>query len=109
MPRKNGFECLSEIKINERLKQIPIVIYSTSFHKVIAERLHKNGASYYLSKPSDISELKKAVQRMITLVVEGNISQPTIESFSLTEEKKNYKTNFWFKHFFRLPLEERFN
>ena len=109
MPRKNGFECLAEIKLNERLKNLPIIIYSTSFHKVIADRLHKNGANYYISKPSEISELKKAVQKMITLVREENTLQPAIEDFILTSERKNYKTHFWFSHFFRLPSIEKFN
>ncbi|HXD92334.1 MAG TPA: response regulator [Bacteroidia bacterium] len=109
MSRKNGFECLSEIKLNERLKDLPIIIYSTSFHNVIAHKLHKNGANYYISKPSEISELKKAVQKMITLVKEENILQPAIEDFVLTNERKNYKTHFWFSHFFRLPSIEKFN
>jgi CheY-like chemotaxis protein len=109
MSRKNGFECLAEIKLNERLKDLPIIIYSTSFHNVIANKLHKNGANYYISKPSEISELKKAVQKMITLVREENILQPAIEDFVLTSERKNYKTHFWFSHFFRLPSIEKFN
>ncbi len=109
MSRKNGFECLSEIKLNEKLKELPVIIYSTSFHKVIADKLHKNGANYYISKPSEISDLKKAVRKMITLVVEENVSQPAIENFVLTEERKNYKTQFWFSNFFRLPFSPNFN
>src|ERR1035438_6847359 len=30
MPRKNGFECLDEIRQNPRFKEIPVVIFSTS-------------------------------------------------------------------------------
>ena len=30
MPRKSGPECLSEIKQNEKLKDIPVVMFSTS-------------------------------------------------------------------------------
>src|ERR1022692_2297556 len=33
MPRKTGFECLPEIKENEKLKDISIVVFSTSFTK----------------------------------------------------------------------------
>jgi CheY-like chemotaxis protein len=109
MPRKNGFECLSEIKLNEKIKQLPVIIYSTSFHKKIADILYQNGAQYYISKPSDILQLKAAVQQMITLIVKENIQQPDKENFILTEEKKNYKTHFWFNHFFRLPFQKNFN
>ena len=109
MPRKNGFECLSEIKLNKRLKELPVIIYSTSFHKKIAEMLYKNGANYYISKPFEISELKKAVQQMLTIRVQKNISQPTIENFLITMEKKNSKTFFWFNNYFTIPFLHNFN
>ena len=104
MPRKNGFECLSEIKVNEKLKHLPVIIYSTSFHKKVADVLYENGANYYISKPSEISKLKKAVQQMVTLIAEDKFSQPTKENFMLTSEKKNYKTQSWFKNFFIIPF-----
>src|ERR1035437_1575999 len=109
MPRKNGFECLSEIKGNKKLKDIPVIMYSTSFHKKIADMLYKNGANYYVSKPSEISQLKKTVQQMITLIAQGDISQPTKENFVLTTERRNYKTHFWFNSFFTIPFSENFN
>lgn len=31
MPRKNGYECLTEIKLNAKLATIPVVVYSTFF------------------------------------------------------------------------------
>src|ERR1035438_9176072 len=30
MPRKNGIECLTEIMSNEKLKRIPVIMYSNS-------------------------------------------------------------------------------
>ena len=35
MPRKTGFECLVEIKENKRLKDIPVIMFTTSFTKTI--------------------------------------------------------------------------
>jgi CheY-like chemotaxis protein len=29
MPRKTGYECLSEIKLNIKLQRLPVIIYST--------------------------------------------------------------------------------
>ena len=37
MPRKNGTECLHEIKTNPKLQALPVVIYSTSLHEEIAD------------------------------------------------------------------------
>ncbi len=109
MPRKNGFECLSEIKSNEKLKMLPIIIYSTTFHKKIADILYENGANYYISKPTEILHLKQAVQQTLMLIAEGNILQPKKEYFLLTVERKNSKPLFWFNNFFALPMAPKFN
>ena len=109
MPRKNGFECLSEMKRNEKLKALPVIIYSTSYHNKIAEMLYQNGANYYISKPSEISQLKKAVQQIITLIAQGRISQPTKEKFVLTTEKNNYQKLLWFNDFFAIPVAQKIN
>ncbi len=44
MPRKNGFQCLNEIKQNEKLKNLPVIIFSTSCQDDVAEQLYKEGA-----------------------------------------------------------------
>jgi CheY-like chemotaxis protein len=85
MPRKNGSECLSEIKFNKRLKQLTIIIFSTSFEQEVVNQLYKNGAHYYIRKPSDFSQFKKMVQQaFISLIAQENISQPTKEDFVLS-------------------------
>lgn len=91
MPRKNGFECLSEIKINKKLKQLPVIIYSTSFEQDVVNLLYKNGAQYYIRKPAEFSQLKKLIQQTVGILTRdlpagktGNILQPTIENFVLT-------------------------
>ena len=84
MPRKNGFECLSEIKQSEKLKQIPVIIFSTSFEQEVVNELYKSGAQYFIRKPSVFSQFKKIIQQSLTLINEGNIEQPTKENFVLT-------------------------
>ena len=39
MPRKTGHECLSEIKKDQKLKHLPVIIFSTSFDHVVANAL----------------------------------------------------------------------
>ena len=84
MPRKNGFECLSEIKLSEKLKQLPVIVFSTSFEQEVVNMLYQNGAQYFIRKPSEFSQFKKIIQQSLTLVSQGNISQPTQENFVLT-------------------------
>ena len=54
MPRKNGFECLAEIKQNEKLKHLPVIIISTSMVKDVVNLLYKNGALYFIRKPGEL-------------------------------------------------------
>ena len=84
MPRKNGFECLKEIKLNKKLKQLPVIIFSTSFEQEVVNVLYENGAQHFIRKPSDFLQFKKTIQQALTLVAYGNISQPTRENFVLT-------------------------
>ena len=85
MPRKNGFECLSEIKLDQRLKQVPVIIFSTSFEQEVVNLLYKNGAEYFIRKPSEFSQFKKIIhQTIITLIVPQKKAQRTRENFVLT-------------------------
>ena len=85
MPRKNGFECLSEIKGNKKLKQLPVIIFSTSFEQEVVNLLYKNGAQYFIRKPSEFSQFKKIIHQTITkLIAPQNIPQQTRENFVLT-------------------------
>ena len=43
MPRKNGFECLSEIKLSKKLKQLPVIMFSTSFEQEVGTCFTKTG------------------------------------------------------------------
>ena len=68
MPRKTGYECLSEIKSDDKLKHLPVVIISTSFEHDVAQLLYKNGADFYLCKPTDFTTLKQFIHKAIDLV-----------------------------------------
>jgi CheY-like chemotaxis protein len=84
MPRKNGFECLAEIKLNPKLHSLPVIMFSTSFEHEVVNLLHKNGAQYFIRKPSEFSQFKKIIQETLTLITPKKLSQPTRENFVLT-------------------------
>lgn len=80
MPRKSGFECLSEIQLIDKLKDLPVVIFSTSFNLEVVDLLYQNGAHYYIRKPGEYNKLKKAILDAVTLISE-NKTQPEREKF----------------------------
>lgn len=57
MPRFNGKKCLIEIKKSERLKEIPVIIYSTSRELEESKELKEMGAVHFISKPSNPEEV----------------------------------------------------
>ena len=70
LPRKDGREVLSEIKADEKIKRIPVVILTTSqAEEDILKAYHLN-ANCYISKPVDLDQFIKVVK--------------TIEDFWLT-------------------------
>jgi CheY-like chemotaxis protein len=70
MPRKTGLECLSEIKQNTNLKDIPVIIFSTSNPGDRAGIVFKMGADIYIHKPGDFSQLKQVLLHAIPIAVE---------------------------------------
>lgn len=80
MPRKNGAECLIEIKDDNKLKDLPVIIYSTSLHQEIADVLYNNGAHYYIKKGNS-NEMQSSLNYILTLINGENTSRPTREQF----------------------------
>jgi CheY-like chemotaxis protein len=83
MPRKNGFECLSEIKQNDKLKDLPIIIFSTSYDHDIVNLLHSNGAHYYISKPNEFTKLKDVIHAAVSAVTQKGYVKPDRDNFVL--------------------------
>jgi CheY-like chemotaxis protein len=82
MPRKNGFECLSEIKQNPKLKELPVIIYSTYLHEDVADLMYESGAHFYIRKTA-MAEIQNALHHIFTLIVEKKLNRPITEEFVL--------------------------
>lgn len=70
MPVMDGIRCLSEIKKDPKLKNIPVIIYTTSSNSKDMELTNKLGASWYLIKPWDIINLHEKIVETIKKVEE---------------------------------------
>jgi CheY-like chemotaxis protein len=80
MPRKNGFDCLMEIKKNEKYGLIPVVIFSTSYDNEVVHKLYGAGAHYYIRKPGEFSNIKKFIYKALRLL-STNKNRPPFEGF----------------------------
>lgn len=61
MPKKDGREVLEEIKNDDDLKDIPVVILTTSKDEEDIARAYKSHANCYITKPVDIVQFQKVV------------------------------------------------
>lgn len=65
MPRMNGRDCLKQLKRDGKLKQIPVIMYSTSFSEESIKEFHQLGASMCLNKPTDMNKLPAQIMEAI--------------------------------------------
>lgn len=70
MPRKNGFECLTEIKQHQKLKTLPVVIFSTSNAYDSINVLFQTGADVYIRKPSNFEQLVQVIKHALPMTAE---------------------------------------
>jgi CheY-like chemotaxis protein len=71
MPYKNGFECLSEIRGNEKWNSIKIFVLSTSTQPQHIEDSYKGGADLYLAKPTSYTQFKNMIEKCLVNNWEG--------------------------------------
>jgi chemotaxis family two-component system response regulator Rcp1 len=62
LPRKSGREVLEEVKHDELLKHIPVVILTTSQAERDILESYRIGANAYVAKPVDLEQFLKVVQ-----------------------------------------------
>jgi CheY-like chemotaxis protein len=67
MPRKNGFECLDQIRRTLKWKDIPVVIFSTSGQEEMINNVYEKGANYFMKKPGSFPKLKQAIEQILDI------------------------------------------
>ncbi len=64
MPKKDGRQCLMEIKSDSGLKDIPVVVWTTSNLEEDMARCYEAGADSYITKPASYPGLLEAVKEI---------------------------------------------
>jgi two-component system, chemotaxis family, response regulator Rcp1 len=64
MPRKDGREVLAEVKADERLKRIPIVVMTSSHAEEDVARAYDQHANCYVRKPIDFDQFHLVVKTL---------------------------------------------
>jgi CheY-like chemotaxis protein len=64
MPKKDGREVLRELKSDPHLRQIPVLVLTTSRAEEDIERSYYLGANSYITKPVTFSSLLEVMQTL---------------------------------------------
>lgn len=66
MPKKDGIECLREIRLDKNLSNTFSVILTSSLDPLIKANAYDAGANLFLTKPEDFDEYVETVRKILT-------------------------------------------
>ena len=67
MPGKNGLECLVEIRGNQKLKHLPIVVFRSTTRPANIETAYEMGADLFFIKPPNYNDLISSIGAILKL------------------------------------------
>ncbi len=81
MPKMDGYEFMQYIKSNDKLREVPLVVVSTSEQDADIERSYRLGANSYLIKPMDVSIFIDTLVRVFRYWL--SVNQPPHDEHSM--------------------------
>lgn len=66
MPVVDGKECIKAVRKIDKLRYVPIVVYSTSSNEKDIQECMELGADYYIVKPAKDADLQKVGESLTT-------------------------------------------
>ena len=65
MPGTDGLQVLDEIKVDDELKVIPVIILTTSAAELDVQECYQAGANSYVKKPMDTDSFMNTIQKLV--------------------------------------------
>lgn len=81
LPCKDGKHCLKEIRSNKKYDKLPVIIYSSISDLKEIEFCYREGANLYVIKPGTFSELKGALQKILSIDWKKVLYFPSLTQF----------------------------
>jgi len=79
MPQVDGIEVLKRIKEDEELRNIPVIMLTTTSEASMIQQCYELGCSYYMIKPVNYQHFMKAVQNLGEFLSLGGMRLPFIK------------------------------
>ena len=74
MPKMTGLDLLREVKSSDKLRQVPVVMFTSSQEPSDLAAAYEFGANAYVVKPVDFPEFIKAFKQTIEFWMQLNVS-----------------------------------
>ena len=81
MPLMNGFECLRLLKEQEKYKNIPVIVYTTTNDKKTIEHIRTLGAVAFFHKPIDFKHLLGKLNKILSSFTPGHTVHSPLADF----------------------------
>jgi CheY-like chemotaxis protein len=72
LPGTDGREVLAQLKQDETLREIPVVVLTTSANPIDIEYCYQQGANGYLIKPMNIQDFQELVRSFVDFWLKAN-------------------------------------
>lgn len=82
MPEKNGFEVLTEMRMNNRLRDIPVIVYSAKDDVDYISQALELGAYDYFTKPIKPKQMNVILPMKVKNALNSYEQQKTIQGFN---------------------------
>jgi CheY-like chemotaxis protein len=77
MPKVDGIDVLKAVKTDERLKTIPVILFTSSREASDLREFYRHGINAYVVKPVDVSEFLMVVRQLA--IFWGTVNEPPLE------------------------------
>lgn len=84
MPVLNGYDSLKHIRDDERFKNIPVIIYSTSSTPYDIDAMYTAGADLYITKPLSFAGIKEMMKQVCDMHFGEGYIRPSRSNFHLS-------------------------
>ncbi len=79
MPKVDGLEVLRQIKEDEELRKIPVIILTTTDEASEVNRFYEMGCSFYMVKPADYTKFMEAVENLGAFLSLEGVKVPLVD------------------------------
>jgi CheY-like chemotaxis protein len=76
LPKMGGLEVLQALRLDNKTRMIPVVIFTSSIERTDVLTSYDLGANSYIRKPVDYKQLSDVVKMIVTYWLQTNVSPP---------------------------------